>query len=141
MMQAVWLTAGTAFVVAVLLGPLFIPVLRRLRIGQSIREEGPVSHKKNPGLRPWGTIILLATAVTVWQFAGRSPAALLAVGATLAFGLIGFIDDYIKVVKRRNLGLTARQKLLAQGAVAVLFFWLWRGSTVFLLTCIFPWWT
>ncbi|CAB3391786.1 phospho-N-acetylmuramoyl-pentapeptide-transferase [Kyrpidia spormannii] len=123
MMQAVWLTAGTAFVVAVLLGPLFIPVLRRLKIGQSIREEGPVSHKKKSGTPTMGgTIILLATAVTVWQFAGRSPAALLAIGATLAFGLIGFIDDYIKVVKRRNLGLTARQKLLVQGAVAVLFF-------------------
>ncbi|MBX6395495.1 MAG: phospho-N-acetylmuramoyl-pentapeptide-transferase [Alicyclobacillaceae bacterium] len=122
-MQAMWLTAGTAFLVAVLLGPLFIPVLRRLKVGQSIREEGPASHKKKSGTPTMGgTMILLAMAVTVWQFADHSPGVLLAIGVTLAYGLIGFADDYIKVVKRRNLGLTARQKLFAQGLVAVLFF-------------------
>ncbi|MDI3327471.1 MAG: phospho-N-acetylmuramoyl-pentapeptide-transferase [Alicyclobacillaceae bacterium] len=138
-MQAMWLTAGTSLVLALLLGPLFIPVLRRLKIGQSIREEGPASHQKKSGTPTMGgTIILLAATVTVWQFAGHSREALLALGVTLAYGLIGFLDDYIKVVKKRNLGLTARQKLAAQGLVAVLFFFFLAGTPHFSFTVTLP---
>lgn len=110
-----------AFVISLLLGPIIIPMLKRLKIGQSIREDGPQSHLSKSGTPTMGGIIiftaLLITVVTSGLF---NKDMFLLTMATLGFGLIGFIDDYIKVVKRRNLGLRAYQKLLAQVILAVI---------------------
>ncbi|HZG16130.1 MAG TPA: phospho-N-acetylmuramoyl-pentapeptide-transferase [Candidatus Bathyarchaeia archaeon] len=114
------ITIIAAFLIAVLIGPLFIPVLRRLKFGQSIREEGPQSHQKKAGTPTMGgTIILLALIFTVLKFAHLSFETMFLLLVTLGYGLIGFLDDFIKIAKKRNLGLTARQKLLAQVILAV----------------------
>jgi phospho-N-acetylmuramoyl-pentapeptide-transferase len=137
--QILLLTTGVAFTIALLLGPLFIPVLRRLKVGQSIREEGPAGHKKKAGTPTMGgTIILLALTLTTLKFStfSRDTAALLFV--TLGVGLIGFMDDYIKVVKRRNLGLRARQKLLGQILIAVLLFMMLERHGGFDLSVYIP---
>ncbi|MCF6093602.1 phospho-N-acetylmuramoyl-pentapeptide-transferase [Microaerobacter geothermalis] len=115
---------GAAFILAVLLGPLFIPVLRRLKFGQSIREEGPKNHMKKSGTPTMGgTIILLAISFTVLKFANQTTDLFLLIFVTLGYGLLGFLDDFIKVVMKRNLGLTAKQKLFGQLLVAGAFYY------------------
>ncbi len=135
----VWLGSWlVAFVASYFLTKLAIPALHRLKFGQTIREEGPAWHKAKQGTPTMGGVafigvsfgvILLALAVcliafpdlffgqnaTVERFTGWFAGVLMAGG----FGGIGFLDDYIKVVKKRNLGLTSRQKLLLQIGVAV----------------------
>jgi len=114
------ITIIAAFLIAVLIGPLFIPVLRRLKFGQSIREEGPQSHQKKAGTPTMGgTIILLALIFTVIKFANLTIEIVFLLLVTLGYGLIGFLDDFIKISKKRNLGLTAKQKLLGQILLAI----------------------
>ncbi|SDK40462.1 phospho-N-acetylmuramoyl-pentapeptide-transferase [Natronincola ferrireducens] len=109
------------FFITLLLGPLIIPFLRRLKVGQTIREEGPQSHMSKSGTPTIGGIIIILSVIITSLTAGIINTDLLvALGATIAFGLIGFIDDFIKVVLKRNLGLRAYQKLLLQTIVAVL---------------------
>lgn len=122
-LQALLLTAGGACAVALLLGPICIPILHRLKFGQSIRDEGPQHHKTKAGTPTMGGVmIILAVIVTTLKFSIHSSDLMMLLFATLAFGLIGFADDFIKVVKKRNLGLTARQKILMQlGATVILF--------------------
>ncbi len=123
-LQILLFAIAAAFLIAVIIGPLFIPVLRRLKFGQSIREEGPKSHYKKSGTPTMGgTIILLALSFTVLKFANASYDIFLLMFVTLGFGLIGFLDDFIKITTRRNLGLTARQKLFGQLLIAVVFFY------------------
>jgi phospho-N-acetylmuramoyl-pentapeptide-transferase len=122
-LQALYWTAGVAFLIAVIIGPLFIPILRRLKFGQSIRSEGPQGHQKKAGTPTMGgTIFLVALTITSINFSDRSSQVWLMLLVTLGFGLVGFVDDYIKVVMKRNLGLRARQKLLGQFFVSVVFF-------------------
>lgn len=112
--------AGMAFVVALLVGPLVIPVLRRMKFGQSIRQEGPARHYAKAGTPTMGGVIILAgLLVSSIVFAGNQAEVWLALFVTLGHGLIGFIDDFIKVVLKRSLGLKARQKLLGQIIMAV----------------------
>lgn len=112
--------AGVAFVVALLVGPLVIPVLRRMKFGQSIRQEGPERHYAKAGTPTMGGVIILAgLLVSSIVFAGSQAEVWLALFVTLGHGLIGFIDDFIKVVLKRSLGLKARQKLLGQIIMAV----------------------
>lgn len=114
-MEKLLLTVISAFIVCLLLGPSIIGWLRNLKFGQSIRQEGPQSHLKKSGIPTMGgIIILLALVVTTFIFAPNNPQALICLGVTFFYGLIGFLDDFIIVVKKRSLGLTARQKLLAQ---------------------------
>ena len=109
------ITVAVSFTLSVILGPLFIPILRRLKFGQQIREEGPKGHLKKAGTPTMGgVIILLALTLTFLRFAERTPDAYILLVACLGFGLVGFLDDYIKIAFRRSLGLTARQKLLGQ---------------------------
>ena len=109
-----------ALAVSLALGPLAIPMLRRLKFGQSIREEGPKSHQAKSGTPTMGGImILIAITVASLIFVGGSREVWLALFITLGHGVIGFIDDFIKVVLKRNLGLKARQKLLGQILMAV----------------------
>jgi phospho-N-acetylmuramoyl-pentapeptide-transferase len=114
-MQELFYAAGLAFFIALVSGPLVIPVLRHLKFGQSIRQEGPERHYAKAGTPTMGGIIILAAIlVPSVLFAAKSAEVWLALFVTLGHGLIGFLDDFIKVVLKRSLGLKARQKLLGQ---------------------------
>lgn len=111
-----------AFVIALILGPVFIPVLRRLKIGQTEREEGVKSHLQKAGTPTMGGIIfLIAAAAAAFIFSGSYPNIVPVMVLTLGFGVIGFIDDYLKVVLKRSDGLLPWQKLLLQFAVTTVF--------------------
>ncbi len=106
----------TALLLSLLLGPWVIERLRELQVKQYIREEGPKGHQKKAGTPTMGGVLIVGAIVVptlLWADL-RNVYVLLALGATLAFGAIGFIDDYNKVVRKRNLGLTARKKFLLQ---------------------------
>ena len=101
-------------------GPLLIPELHKLKFGQSIREEGPKSHQAKSGTPTMGGImIILAIVIATVAAAPLTPAVLLALFITLGHFVLGFLDDYIKVVKKRNLGLKAKQKMLGQILIAI----------------------
>ena len=110
----------TALLIALIIGPYVIDKLREFQIGQFIREDGPESHKKKSGTPTMGGVLILVAIIipTVLWSDPSNPFVWVVVASTLAFGAIGFVDDYIKVVQRRNLGLTARSKLFWQGIVA-----------------------
>lgn len=113
-----------SFTIAVLIAPLFIPVLRRLKFGQSIREEGPKAHYKKAGTPTMGGIvIILAVTLTALTFIEKGSELFILLFALLGYGLIGFLDDFIKIAFRRNLGLTAKQKLLGQLVIAGVLYW------------------
>jgi phospho-N-acetylmuramoyl-pentapeptide-transferase len=103
----------TAMLIALIIGPFVIEKLREFQIGQYIREEGPKDHQKKAGTPTMGGVLIcIAILLPTLLWADLSnPFVWLIMGSTLAFGAIGFADDYIKVVKRRNLGLTARAKM------------------------------
>ncbi|TJX13333.1 phospho-N-acetylmuramoyl-pentapeptide-transferase [Tissierella creatinini] len=111
-----------SFIISLILGPIIIPLLKRLKIGQSIREDGPQSHLTKSGTPTMGgLIIFVSLIITVFTSGQRilTKDVILLTITTLGFGLIGFLDDYIKIVKHRNLGLRAYQKFLAQVFLAV----------------------
>ena len=111
----------TALALSFLLGPWMIGRLREMQVKQYIREEGPQRHHAKAGTPTMGGVLIVAAIVVptlLWADL-RNPFVILAVAATLAFGAIGFVDDYNKVVLRRNLGLTARQKFLLQVLVCI----------------------
>jgi phospho-N-acetylmuramoyl-pentapeptide-transferase len=115
----------TALLIGLLIGPYVIDRLREFQIGQYIREEGPKSHQKKSGTPTMGGVLICISILVptlLWSDLSN-PFVWLVMLSTLAFGAIGFADDYIKVVHQRNQGLTARQKLglqfLASSAVAV----------------------
>ena len=112
----------TAMFLALVFGPWLIRRLRELQIGQYIREEGPQEHKKKAGTPTMGgVLIVLSTAVPVLLWADLTNAfVLMALFALLGFSAIGFIDDYAKVAKKRNLGLTSKRKFLLQVLVSMI---------------------
>ncbi|MBD3918011.1 phospho-N-acetylmuramoyl-pentapeptide-transferase [Paenibacillus sp. PR3] len=113
--KVILLTIGASFLLAVLLGPLFIPLLRRMKFGQQIRTDGPQSHLKKQGTPTMGgIIIMLALLLAFLKFADKTNDFWVLLVASLGFGLVGFLDDYIKIVFKRSLGLTAKQKLAGQ---------------------------
>lgn len=123
---------GIALLLTVLLMPVFIPLLRRMKFGQSIREEGPESHMKKTGTPTMGGLVFLiaiiASTIGVASFADLMSSDIVVLLLVLfGFGLIGFLDDFIKVVLKRNLGLTSLQKLIAQIIIAVISFFLIDG--------------
>jgi phospho-N-acetylmuramoyl-pentapeptide-transferase len=115
----------TALLIGLLIGPYVIEKLREFQIGQYIREEGPQSHQKKSGTPTMGGVLIcISILVPTLLWADLSnPYVWLVTLSTLAFGAIGFADDYIKVVHRRNKGLTARAKLglqfVASAGVAI----------------------
>jgi phospho-N-acetylmuramoyl-pentapeptide-transferase len=120
---------GIALVLTVLLMPLFIPLLKRMKFGQSIREEGPQSHMKKTGTPTMGGLVFLiaiiVTTILVALITDLLTSEIMILLLVLfGFGLIGFLDDFIKVVLKRNLGLTSLQKLVAQIVIAVVSFFL-----------------
>ncbi|MFD0588062.1 phospho-N-acetylmuramoyl-pentapeptide-transferase [Paenibacillus sp. GCM10027627] len=114
-MMVILFSIGASFLLAVLLGPLFIPLLRRLKFGQQIRQVGPQSHLKKSGTPTMGgIIIMIALMIAFLRFSDKTSEFWVLLTASLGFGLVGFLDDYIKIVFKRSLGLTARQKLFGQ---------------------------
>jgi len=119
-----------AFFLCLLIGPSIINWLRHLKFGQSIRQEGPKSHLQKAGIPTMGgLIILVSLTLTVLFFCPLNSPAFLCLLVTLGYGIIGFLDDFIIVVKKRSLGLTARQKLFAQIFIAgLLGMYLWTDT-------------
>lgn len=113
-----------SFGLSVLLGPVVIPFLKRLKVGQMVREDGPYTHLKKSGTPTMGGIlILVSVAATTVLYAGRYPKILPVFFLTLGFGLIGFLDDYLKVVKRNSVGLRPWQKMSGQLLITGMFAW------------------
>jgi phospho-N-acetylmuramoyl-pentapeptide-transferase len=112
----------TALFLCIVLGPWLIARLRAFQIGQYIREDGPKSHMSKAGTPTMGGLLIIISIVVptlLWANL-RNPYIWIAMFALVAFGAIGFIDDYAKVRRKRNLGLTARRKILLQLIVALL---------------------
>lgn len=119
-MESVLLAAVIAAGFVLLTGPFFIPELHKLKFGQSIREEGPKSHQAKRGTPTMGGImIILGITFGTVAAAPLNTEILLALFIMLGHFVLGFLDDYIKVVKKRNLGLKAKQKMLGQIIIAV----------------------
>lgn len=112
---------GLGLILSLILGKILIPVLKRLHAGQSIREEGPKSHMVKSGTPTIGGLIFLFSAIITTLLTGNFKVSVFMIlFSTLAFGAVGFVDDYIKVVMKRNLGLRAYQKLFLQILTAVI---------------------
>ena len=111
-----------AFGISVVLSPLVIPFLKKLKFGQFVRDDGPESHLKKSGTPTMGGLIILCSIVaTSLIYVKQYPKILPILFVTLGFGLIGFLDDYIKVVMKRSLGLRAWQKMALQIVVTGIF--------------------
>jgi phospho-N-acetylmuramoyl-pentapeptide-transferase len=110
------MASSSALLLSLLLGPWVIERLRELQVKQYIREEGPKAHQKKAGTPTMGGVLIVASIVipTLLWADLRNPYVILATGATLAFGAIGFVDDYNKVVRKRNMGLRPRAKFSLQ---------------------------
>ena len=122
MNHSIAIPALIAFFITLILGPGLIKFLHRLKFGQFIREEGPESHLKKSGTPTMGGILFLLGILAGSAFyIPRYPRIIPVLFVTLGFGLIGFLDDYIKVVMKRNLGLTPAQKMLGQILITAIF--------------------
>lgn len=112
------LAVALSFAISAILGPVVIPILRSIKCGQTVRDDGPATHLGKTGTPTMGGILILfSVTVTTLLFIRKFPGTAPILFLTIGFGLIGFLDDYIKVVCRRSLGLRAWQKLLGQLAV------------------------
>lgn len=111
-----------AFSISVILCPIIIPLLRMLKFGQYVREDGPKTHQKKAGTPTMGgVIILLSVVITSLFYMKNHKETLLVLFATVGFGVIGFLDDYIKIVMKRSMGLTAWQKFSLQLVISAVF--------------------
>ena len=113
-----------SFALSLVLGPIVIPFLRKLKMGQTEREEGVQSHLKKAGTPTMGGIIILASVVITSLFYVKDyPKVIPILFLTLGFGLIGFLDDYLKVVLHRSDGLYPKQKMALQAVITAVFLW------------------
>lgn len=122
-------TILAAFVVSLLLGKVLIPVLRAMKVGQEIREDGPTWHNSKAGTPTMGGLCFIGASLlcVVFGFAGMLEgdfSALYVLLLSLCFGLVGFLDDFFKVKYKRNLGLTSMQKACLQMAVSAIFLYI-----------------
>ena len=138
----------SAFVLSLIAGPILIPFLRKLKFGQTVRDDGPQSHLKKTGTPTIGGLIFIIPITLVCAFFSvKYPQLIPVLLCTLGFGLVGFIDDFIKVVKKRKDGLYAGQKTFFQLLVCIAFgFYVIRfteaGTSImipFTNTVIQPW--
>ena len=126
-MEWILTTAGLAFVLAVLIAPATIKKLRELKFGQKILEDGPTWHMSKQGTPTMGGLIFIAGMLVAvlcklpWMMQHQDYRALVMLGLSLVFAGIGIIDDWTKIKKKKNQGITPRQKMLLQMAAAVLF--------------------
>src|SRR6266403_5085712 len=110
----------TALLLSIFLGPWLIARLRQFQIGQHIREDGPQSHQKKAGTPTMGGVLIIIAVVipTLLWTNLRDPYVWMALLALVSYGAIGFFDDYAKILKRQNLGFTARKKFALQVLLA-----------------------
>lgn len=103
-----------SFIISIILGPIIIPMLTKLKFGQNIRKEGPQSHLKKAGTPTIGGLIFIISTLIVMMVMRYSPTdeGMIALYSLLAFGFIGFLDDILKIIKKENEGLKAWQKML-----------------------------
>ena len=131
-----------SFVISVALGPIIIPFLRKLKMGQTERVDGVQSHLKKAGTPTMGGIIfLLSTVVTSLFYVKDYPKIIPILFLTLGFGIIGFLDDYLKVVLRRSEGLLPWQKFLLQVVVTAVFVFYLLNYTDVSLAMLIPFWS
>ncbi|MBO5199396.1 MAG: phospho-N-acetylmuramoyl-pentapeptide-transferase [Lachnospiraceae bacterium] len=124
MKHEVILMVVAAFCICVVLCPILIPFLRKLKFGQYVRTDGPKEHLKKSGTPTMGGIVILLSVTAAWLLLGRKGGeSHIVLAVMLGFGMIGFLDDYIKIVKKRSMGLTAPQKFAAQLIVTAVFAW------------------
>lgn len=122
-----------SFMITGLIGPRMLPVLKRLKFGQQVRDDGPQSHLKKQGTPTMGGLIFLLGILIVALFwVGQSPEILTVLLTMLSFGFIGFLDDWLKIKKRQSEGLSAGQKFALQALVALVY--LFVGLTTKTLT-------
>ena len=111
-----------SFGVCVVFCPILIPFLKRLKFGQYVRQDGPESHLKKSGTPTMGGIIIvLSISITCLFYLKDNKEIIPVLFATIGFGIIGFLDDYIKVVMKRSMGLKPWQKLIGQILVTAVF--------------------
>ena len=131
-----------SFAISVVLGPVIIPFLRKLKMGQTERTEGVQSHLKKAGTPTMGGVIfLIATAVTALFYVGDYPKIIPVLFLTLGFGIIGFLDDYLKVVLKRSDGLLPWQKFSLQVVLTAIFVFYIIKYTDISLTMRIPFWS
>lgn len=125
-MRQILAAAAISFLLVLIFTPVAIRILRRKSIGQFVREDGPKAHIVKKGTPTMGGIVIIGgslLAYAVSHFVGRptqfTPSGMVAVGTMAAMGVLGFIDDYLKINRRRSLGLNKTAKLLGQAAVAI----------------------
>ena len=129
---------GIAFIVMLLISPKGIEILHRLKFGQEVRDDGPEAHLKKQGTPTMGGILfLIAITIGVLPFIGENKGLLPAYLLGIGFGIVGFIDDYLKVVKHQSEGFNPKQKMAAQAVISLLYIaylYFFSGhSTAFLL--------
>ena len=113
-------TAMIGFLIVVILGPIFIPMLARFKFGQTVRDEGPQSHlAKNGTPTMGGVMMIVAILITGLTRAKIDKDLLVGLICITGFGLVGFLDDFIKIKMKRSLGLKAYQKIILQFALAL----------------------
>lgn len=128
-----------SFGVCAVLCPLLIPFLKKLKFGQFIREEGPQSHQKKSGTPTMGGIVIvLSIAITSLIYLKEYPDIIPVLFATIGFGIIGFMDDYIKVVMKRSMGLRVWQKLVGQILVTAILCYYFMNFTDIGTTMLIP---
>jgi len=122
MVNEVILAIVISFAISALLCPIFIPLLRRLKFGQQVREDGPREHLKKSGTPTMGGIIFLISVIVTSLFYVKDyPQIIPILFVMVGFGIIGFLDDYIKVVMKRSEGLNPKQKLIGQIMITIIF--------------------
>ncbi len=123
-MTPIIITFLTTFALAALAGPIYIPLLKRLKFGQTVRDNGPQSHLQKMGTPTIGGLIFLTPLVIVCLFLyyrGMAPTILPLLFVTVGFGFVGFLDDFIKIVKKRKDGLYWYQKMVLLFLVALVY--------------------
>ncbi len=120
-MERVLYALGLSILITLIAGPILIPILHKLKFGQNIRHDGPQRHLQKAGTPTMGGLMfLLGIVVTVLVLGEKTPQLVLLIIVTLGYAGLGFADDYIKVVKKRSLGLRAKEKIIGQSLIAFL---------------------
>lgn len=128
-----------SFVANIVLCPMLIPSLTKLKFGQYVRDDGPETHAKKAGTPTMGGImIIISFLLAALVFMRGNPEAMAIVLVTIGFGIIGFCDDYLKIKKRNSKGLRAYQKIIGQIIISVVFVLYWRTLDSYSTVLIIP---
>ncbi len=138
-MGNIWYAAIIAFIITAVITPISIPVLHKLKFGQSIREIGPSWHKSKSGTPTMGGIaFIIGISAAMLIFNGVTNGTLIILTGSIGCGIIGFMDDFIKIALKRNLGLRAWQKLVLQLIAAIVFIIVGMGMGAFNSSIVIP---